>query len=197
MSEALREFGPAIWVADGRDVSFFGNRLHHLFLAEWKSAYPKARLYASPSLRKKRKDLAFDAELSDRSDPERATDIDQVAVRGSPLTEIEFFHRASRTAIFADLIRNLPSDWFKGWAWCRCTARRHLRSESRRSTRIARELPQSPRGACRSANHSGLADRSGVDRPWRAGDRRWRNVRAPSVRVATRKRTAPRIGPLR
>ena len=105
MSEALREFGPAIWVADGRDVSFFGNRLHHLFLAEWKSAYPKARLYASPSLRKKRKDLAFDAELSDRSDPEKATDIDQVAVRGSPLTEIEFFHRASRTAIFADLIQ--------------------------------------------------------------------------------------------
>jgi hypothetical protein len=64
---------------------------------------------------KKRKDLTFDAELSDRSDPEWATDIDQVAVRGSPLTEIEFFHRASRTAIFADLIQNLPNDWFKGW----------------------------------------------------------------------------------
>ena len=91
------------------------NRLHHLFLAEWKSAYPQARLYASPGLRKKRKDLVFDAELDDRPEPEWATDIDQVPVRGSLLTEVEFFHRASRTAIFADLIQNLRRDWFKGW----------------------------------------------------------------------------------
>src|SRR5579871_1092074 len=39
------------------------NRLHHLYLSEWKSAYPDARLYASPGLRAKRKDLAFDSEL--------------------------------------------------------------------------------------------------------------------------------------
>jgi hypothetical protein len=26
-----------------------------------------------------------------------------------------FFHRASRTVIFADLIQNFPRDWFKGW----------------------------------------------------------------------------------
>lgn len=39
------------------------NRLHHLFLAEWKSAYPQARLYASPGLRKERRDLAIDGEL--------------------------------------------------------------------------------------------------------------------------------------
>ncbi len=160
MSEALREFGPAIWIGEGSIVSFFGfayptrmalielsdrrlfvwspvalsaalkrdidalgsvhflispNRLHHLFLAEWKSAYPQARLYASPGLRRKRKDLAFDAELSDAPEPEWAAEIDQVAVRGSPLTEVEFFHRASRTAIFADLIQNFPPDWFKGW----------------------------------------------------------------------------------
>ena len=91
------------------------NRLHHLFLAEWKSAYPQARLYASPGLRKKRKDLVFDGELGERPAPEWAADIDQVPVRGSLLTEVEFFHRASRTAIFTDLIQNFPPDWFKGW----------------------------------------------------------------------------------
>ena len=32
------------------------NALHHLFLGEWKSAYPAARLYASPRLRRKRRD---------------------------------------------------------------------------------------------------------------------------------------------
>jgi Domain of unknown function (DUF4336) len=91
------------------------NRLHHLFLPQWKSTYPQARLYASPGLRKKRKDIAFDAELGDRPEPEWEMDIDQVAMRGSFLTEVEFFHRASRTAIFTDLIQNFPPDWFKGW----------------------------------------------------------------------------------
>jgi hypothetical protein len=41
--------------------------------------------------------------------------IDQVPVHGSPLTEVEFFHHRSRTAIFVDLIQNLPRDWFTGW----------------------------------------------------------------------------------
>ncbi|HEY7246098.1 MAG TPA: hypothetical protein VH678_19675 [Xanthobacteraceae bacterium] len=91
------------------------NRLHHLFLKEWKSAYPQARTYALPELRKKRPDIAFDGLLGDSPEPEWASDIDQVPVRGSPLTEVEFFHRPSRTAIFADLIQNFPPDWFNGW----------------------------------------------------------------------------------
>lgn len=113
----------ALSAALKRDVDALGpvgflvspNRLHHLFLAEWKSAYPQARLCASPGLRKKRKDLAFDADLGDSPKPEWAVDIDQVPVRGSFITEVEFFHRASRTAIFADLIQNFSPDWFKGW----------------------------------------------------------------------------------
>jgi hypothetical protein len=31
------------------------------------------------------------------------------------LTEVVFFHRGARTALFADLIQNFPRDWFKGW----------------------------------------------------------------------------------
>jgi hypothetical protein len=46
------------------------NALHHLFLAEWESVYPRARLYASPRLRRKHKDLAFDAELGDAPEPD-------------------------------------------------------------------------------------------------------------------------------
>src|SRR5690348_1719072 len=41
------------------------NALHHLFLEEWKNAFPAARVYATPRLRRKRKDLTFDAELGD------------------------------------------------------------------------------------------------------------------------------------
>ena len=92
------------------------NSLHHLFLREWQSAYPAARLYASARLPRKRKDLTFDAELGDAPEPAWAGDIDQVVVHGSfALTEIVFFHRTSHTALFADLIQNFPRDWFKGW----------------------------------------------------------------------------------
>ena len=69
-----------------------------------------------PRLRRKRRDLSFDAELGDLPEPEWAADIEQVVVRGSfALTEIVFFHRGSRTALFADLIQNFPTDWFTGW----------------------------------------------------------------------------------
>jgi hypothetical protein len=92
------------------------NSIHHRFLGEWKSAYPHARLYASPGLRKKRRDLTFDVDLGDSPQPEWAADIDQVLMLGSfAMTEVVFFHRSSRTAIFADLIENFPRDWFKGW----------------------------------------------------------------------------------
>ncbi|HUB11962.1 MAG TPA: DUF4336 domain-containing protein [Acetobacteraceae bacterium] len=92
------------------------NALHHLFLGEWQSAFPAARVYASPRLRRKRKDLTFDAELGDATEPDWAADIDQVVMHGSfALTEVVFFHRRSHTALFADLIQNFARDWFKGW----------------------------------------------------------------------------------
>lgn len=92
------------------------NKIHHLFLSEWKAAYPGARMFASPGLRARRKALAFDADLADAADPAWAGEIDQVLFKGSPfLTEAVFFHRASRTALFADLIQNLPRDCAPGW----------------------------------------------------------------------------------
>jgi len=44
------------------------------------------------------------------------TDIDQVAFRGSLfMEEVVFFHRASRTAIFGDLIQRFPKATASGW----------------------------------------------------------------------------------
>lgn len=92
------------------------NKLHHLFLADWAATYPAARVYASPGLRRRRKDLAFDADLCPAPDPQWADDLDQVMLRGSfAMTEVVFFHRPSGTALFADLIQNLPRDGFRGW----------------------------------------------------------------------------------
>ena len=92
------------------------NSLHHLFLAEWKAAYPQATLYGAPGLAARRPDLAFDAELSDAPPAAWAGQIDQVVVRGNAITaEVVFFHRPSRTAIFTDLIQHFPRGWFTGW----------------------------------------------------------------------------------
>lgn len=92
------------------------NSLHHVFIADWASAYPSAKLFAAPGLPGKRNDLVFDGELGDTPDPDWATDIDQVVMRGNAITtEVVFFHRASRTAIFTDLIQQFPAGWFSGW----------------------------------------------------------------------------------
>lgn len=91
------------------------NKLHHLFLGEWKAAYPAARLYAPPGLRRRRRNLVFDVDLETLNPLPWAGEIGQIAMRGSfVLTEIVFFHQRSRTAIFADLIQNFSPGWFKG-----------------------------------------------------------------------------------
>lgn len=90
--------------------------MHHVALPEWRTAYPNALLYAAPGSRDRRKDIAFDADLIDDAPTAWAGQIDQVLMRGNLIaTEAVFFHRASGTALFADLLQNFPPDWFEGW----------------------------------------------------------------------------------
>ncbi|QPF87224.1 DUF4336 domain-containing protein [Bradyrhizobium genosp. L] len=92
------------------------NSLHHLFLAEWKRAYPGAVLYVPPGLHKQRKDIAFDADLRDMPSPDWAGQIDQVVVHGNLITtEVVFFHVRSRTVLFTDLLQQIPVELLSGW----------------------------------------------------------------------------------
>lgn len=92
------------------------NSLHDLFLSEWRTAYPNARFHAAPGLRGQLPGLAFDADLTDTPPADWAGVLEQVIVRGNRITEeVVFFHRASGTAIFTDLIQQFPRGWFKGW----------------------------------------------------------------------------------
>lgn len=92
------------------------NSLHHVFLAGWRPAYPQAQVHAAPGLRNKRKDIRFDADLSDTPNPAWADDIAQVVMQGNRITtEVVFFHRESRTVLFTDLLQQFPKGWFKGW----------------------------------------------------------------------------------
>lgn len=95
------------------------NKLHHLYLSEWKAAFPEAQLWGPQSTRRKRPDLEFRGALEDDPPCEWLPDIDQAWFRGSfAMDEIVFFHRPSSTVIVADLIQTF-SDAFlrKRWGW--------------------------------------------------------------------------------
>lgn len=81
------------------------SKLHgHLYMEQYREAYPDAELLAAPGLDARRPDLCFDGLLGDTPDPRWSADIDQVAIMGNRwLTEIAFLHRPSRTLILGDV----------------------------------------------------------------------------------------------
>ena len=99
------------------------NRLHHLFLAEYITSYPQARVYTAPSLRKKRPDLRITSELGDEPQNEWRGEIEQHLFRGAPpLNEVVFFHPATRTLVLTDLAFNISKNAAKRsplfyWLW--------------------------------------------------------------------------------
>ncbi len=102
------------------------NKIHHLYLADWKALYPAARLWGPASTISKRKDLAFQAPLTDDAPAEWEDEIDHFHFTGSPaMDEMVFFHRASRTAILADLSENFSAEFLQAhWTpWKRRIAR--------------------------------------------------------------------------
>ncbi len=106
---AVEAIGPVAYIVSP-------NKLHHLALPAWVRRWPEAKLYAPPGLAKKLKTLRCDGELGDEPEQPWAKDIDQVVFRGSiAMEEVAFFHRASRTAIFGDLIQRFPDTNATGW----------------------------------------------------------------------------------
>ena len=100
------------------------NNIHHLHMGDWGQAYPDARLYASPRLDSKRKDLTFYKTLStNEPESEWSNEIDQ-CIFGSGngfVDEIVFFHRESNTVVFTDMIMDFDPAVFSSFS--RFTAR--------------------------------------------------------------------------
>jgi hypothetical protein len=95
------------------------NKLHHLYLQDWKAVYPAAQLWGPQTTIKKRPDIKFQEALADSPPAEWLGDIDQAWFRGSfAMDEIVFLHRPSATAIVADLIQTF-SDRFLRDHWGR------------------------------------------------------------------------------
>jgi len=95
------------------------NHLHHLHLGDWGQIYPAAKLYATPLLANKRRDLTFHKTLStDIPEPAWAGQIDQCLFGSGKgfMDEMVFFHRASGTVIFTDLIMDFDPNTFSPMA---------------------------------------------------------------------------------
>lgn len=100
------------------------NKLHYLYLQEWKAAFPEASLWGPQSTIRKCPDLSFREALTDTPPPEWGADIGQAWFRGSfALDEIVFCHRPSATAIVADLIQTFSPEFLrKEWGFWRFVA---------------------------------------------------------------------------
>jgi hypothetical protein len=101
------------------------NKLHHLYLQDWKAAYPESQLWGPQSTIKKCSELTFREALKDSPPPEWGPDIDQAWFRGSfAMDEIVFLHRPSATTIVADLIQTFSDQFLREhWGWWRFLAR--------------------------------------------------------------------------
>lgn len=95
------------------------NKLHHLFLRDWKSLYPTADVWGPQSTIKKRHDVTFREPLTDTPPIGWQSDLDQAWFRGSlAMDEIVFFHRPSSTVVLGDLIENFTHSFLqKHWSW--------------------------------------------------------------------------------
>ena len=93
------------------------NTLHHVFMREWAEPFPAADVYGPRALAQKRSDIAFSGFLEDEAVAAQwSGEIERVVLGGNRImTEIVFFHRASGTAIFTDLIQHFEHGWFSGW----------------------------------------------------------------------------------
>ena len=81
------------------------SKLHgHLYMEQYRAAYPDVELFAAPGLPARRPDLRFDGLLGSTPDPRWSTDIDQTALMGNWwITELAFFHRPSKTVVVGDM----------------------------------------------------------------------------------------------
>jgi len=84
------------------------NRLHYWWIPEWHASFPDSAVYLAPRIKEQargRIDFAAATLTADAGYPWDA-DIATLPVAGSFMTEVDFFHRPSRTLILTDLIEN-------------------------------------------------------------------------------------------
>jgi hypothetical protein len=100
------------------------NRLHYWWIPEWRAAYPDAVIYLPPKARRQAgARLDFPCEPLARNGGYPWDDqIETLPISSGYMTEVEFFHRPSRTLVLTDLIENFEVDRISSravrfWTW--------------------------------------------------------------------------------
>ena len=90
------------------------NVAHWMFLRDWQAALPNAQVYAAPGLARRaqvrRSGLRIDRELTDVTPDAWSQDLQIVLISAPLFSEVELFHRPSRTLILTDLVQNLAPE---------------------------------------------------------------------------------------
>ncbi len=93
------------------------NRIHYWWIPDWHAAFPEAQVFLAPRIREQAAGrITFDCATLDREtgypwDKHIAT----LPIASRYMTEVEFFHRASRTLVLTDLIENFERDKLESW----------------------------------------------------------------------------------
>ncbi|KAI0646600.1 hypothetical protein C8Q79DRAFT_1010202 [Trametes meyenii] len=102
-------------LAELGDVRYIvaGNSFHHLFLKQYKDAYPAAKTIGPENLNLKKvvEGWQLDAVFSDKEPSIKfgfEDEIDYCYFSGFSNKDIAFYHKASKTALAADLLMNNP-----------------------------------------------------------------------------------------
>jgi hypothetical protein len=84
------------------------NRIHYWWIPDWHAAFPDAEVWLAPRVREQAGGrISFEtSELAGRGKYPWEGEVETLAVEGGYMTEIVFFHRASRTLVLTDLIEN-------------------------------------------------------------------------------------------
>lgn len=102
------------------------NKLHWIFLQDWKNRFPQAKMLVEKGLIQRDKivaDLSVDGiltnDISHVDCPQGyKSEIDQMIIRGGVMNEVIFFHKATKTVIFCDLIQRHFENQQRGWKAC-------------------------------------------------------------------------------
>jgi len=83
------------------------NLYHHLWIGEWATAFPSARLHAPVGLTKKRRELRIDRVHNAAQEPAFVGVVDELRIDGFRLEESVLVYRPAHTLVVADLVQNV------------------------------------------------------------------------------------------
>src|ERR1022692_1441440 len=98
--EAVESLGPVKHL-------YAPNLLHHLWIGEWATALPSARVHAPKGLEKKHRDLRVDRIHGRSPEPAFSAAVDEIPIEGFRLCETVLLYRPARTLVVADLVHNV------------------------------------------------------------------------------------------